>query len=189
MLEWWILRSEKQNPSKQIGALLFSPGCSGREEVCGTGTVTHVRLGSFVHPACCELSSAIWTGLLREGMRLVFGHKLRNEPSDWNRSMEVHFSVGSFWKLQLCDMPPSQLCAVLVMFPTWNLQWGNKETHLSLWAQRCSQLPVKENLELSGKLWAWENILQAMAFCVLSIKDSPESMERYGFIRDLLERW
>lgn len=146
--EYWGVKN-KTLPSR-LEPCYFSPGCSGREELCGAGKVAHVRLGGFVHPACVSLAVPFGLGCWEMGWGFFFFFFFlsfdKKEPSNWNRSMEAHFCVESFWKLQLCDMPPSQLCAVLAMFPTWNLQWGNKEIHLSLWAQRCSQLLVKENL-------------------------------------------
>lgn len=120
--EYWGVKN-KTLPSR------LEPGCSGREEVYGTGTATHVRLGSFMNQTCVSL--AVPLGLVCWETGRDFWHKLRKEPSNCNRNMEAHFSVECFWKLQLCGMPPSQLCAVLVMFPTRNLQWGNKETFIT----------------------------------------------------------
>lgn len=94
--EYWGLKNQTL-PSKLKPCYFFSPGCSGREELCGTGTVTHVRLGSFV-----SLAVPFGLGCWEVGWGLSFDTKWGKSHQIWvevwklmNRSMEAHLC----WKV------------------------------------------------------------------------------------------
>lgn len=109
--EYWGVKN-KTLPSR-LEPSYFSPGCSGRGEVCGTGTVTHVRLGSFVHQAC--VSSAVPFGLAcwEAGWGLSFG-------TNWEKNHQIGIEI---WKLVSVLKAFGSCSFVTCLLPSFVLCW------------------------------------------------------------------
>lgn len=143
--EYWGVKN-KTLPSR-LEPCYFSPGCSGREELESVeqGQQLMSDLVSFVHQACVSLAVPFGLVCWETGWDLSF-------DTNWEKNHQIAVEI---WKLISVLKAFGSCSFVACLLHSFVLCWWcflyaicSEETrkHLSLWAQRCSQSLVKENL-------------------------------------------